>query len=327
MAPAIDSRFHMSLYVYKKWDCKSGPDEAQGMRMSISRFVDAHVHLWQLDHLAYPWLTPPFSDDGPNGNVSAIAHTYLPADYFADAAGTKVGKIVHVDAGAHPSHALDETRWLQTLADRTGFPQAIVAFAALNDPGVEHLLAAHVESRNVRGIRHILNWHADPARTYMPRNLLEDDGFARGYGLLARYGLSFDLQIYPGQMRQAYDLARRHPDIPVILNHLGMPVDADRTQWRDGMALLASLPHVAVKVSGLGFVDRGWTADSMAPLVREVIDCFGPGRVLFASDFPTDKLFNSYAYALAAYDALTRDFSVPERDAMFAGNAERIYRI
>lgn len=295
--------------------------------MPISRFVDAHIHLWDLKKLRYPWLTPPFSDDGPNGSVESIARDYGVADYLRDAAGYPVTKAVHIDAGAHPDDALVETRWLQSLADQGGFPHAIVAYAPLNDPNVEKLLAAHVESKNVRGIRHIINWHPDPRRTYTPRDLLQDDAFAQGYTKLARYRLSFDLQIYPNQMKAAYHLAKANPDVQVSLNHMGMPVDADLTQWREGLDLLASLPHVAVKISGMGFVDRKWTPESMRPLVLEIIDRFGPGRCAFASDFPTDRLFNFYSSQLDFFDAVTQDFSASERDALFAGTAERIYRL
>ena len=299
--------------------------------MAIARFVDAHVHLWKLDHLSYPWLTPPFADDGPNGSVEAIARDYGLDDYFQDAAGYNVVKMVHIDAGADARDALAETCWLQGLADSdAGFPQAIVAFAALDDPQVEALLAQHVLSKNVRGIRHIVNWHPDPKRTYTPRNLLDDADFARGYGLLGKYRLSFDLQIYPNQMTQAYDLARAHPDVPVILNHTGMPVDRDAAgiaAWKSGMKLLATLPHVATKISGLGFIDRHWTEEGMRPVVLETIEAFGIERALFASDFPTDNLFNSYSRQLDFYDGLTRDFSASEREALFAANAERIYRI
>ena len=295
--------------------------------MAIRRFVDAHVHLWQLAQLRYPWLTPPYADDGPNGSVEAIASDYTLADYFKDAIGYPVEKIVHMEAGAHPDDALSETRWLQSLADADGRPDAIVAFAALNAPDVEYLLAAHAQSRNVRGIRHILNWHADPKRTYTPANLLDDDAFARGYALLGKYNLSFDLQIYPGQMLQAAALAAKHPDVHVILNHMGMPVDSDLTEWWEGLTALAALPHVAVKISGIGFVDRQWTVESMRPLILQVIETFGPERCAFASDFPTDKLFNTYGKALDAYDAITEDFSAGERDALFAGTAVRIYRI
>ena len=294
--------------------------------MRINRFVDAHIHLWKLDGLRYPWLTPPFADDGPNGSVEAIARDYLPADYLKDASGYNVVKAVHIDAGAHPDDAVAETRWLQSLAD-SGLPTAIVAFAALNAPDVEVLLSSHVESPAVRGIRHIVNWHADPQLTYTPANLLDDPAFARGYALLAKYGLSFDLQIYPGQMAQAAALAARHPDIPMVLNHMGMPVDGDLSVWRAGMKQLATLPHVAVKISGMGFIDRQWTDAAMRPLVLETIDIFGAERCLFASDFPTDKLFNTYGRALDFYADLTRDFSDGERDDLFAANAERIYKI
>ena len=295
--------------------------------MAIKRFVDAHVHLWQLERLRYPWLTPPFVNDGPNGSVEAIARDYTLTDYLTDAVGYAVDKIVHIDAGAHPHDALAETKWLQSLADGSGKPNAIVAFAALNDPKIERLLAAHAEYANVRGIRHILNWHADPKRTYTPRNLLDDDAFAHGYALLAKYNLSFDLQIYPGQMKQATALAAQHPDIPLILNHMGMPIDADLTEWREGLIALAALPHAAVKISGMGFVDRKWTMDSVRPLVLQIIETFGPERCAFASDFPTDKLFNAYGNALDAYDEITKNFGVDERDALFVGTAERIYRI
>jgi len=109
-----------------------------------------------------------------------------------------------------------------------------------------------------------------------------------------------------------------------------MPVDRDAAgiaAWKSGMKLLATLPHVATKISGLGFIDRYWTEDAMRPLVLETIDTFGVERSLFASDFPTDKLFNTYSRQLEFYDKLTVDFSAAERDALFAANAERIYRI
>jgi predicted TIM-barrel fold metal-dependent hydrolase len=108
---------------------------------------------------------------------------------------------------------------------------------------------------------------------------------------------------------------------------MGMPVDSDLTEWREGLAALAALPHAAVKISGMGFVDRQWTMESVRPLILQAIEAFGPNACAFASDFPTDKLFNTYGKALDAYDDITKDFSDDERDALFAGTAERIYRI
>jgi predicted TIM-barrel fold metal-dependent hydrolase len=294
------------------------------------RFVDAHVHLWELERLRYPWLTPPFGDDGPNGSVARIAHDYGIDDYLADAAGWNVAGMVHVDAGAHPDDALAETRWLQSLADARGLPSAVVAFAALDDPGVDALLEAHAAHPAVRGIRHIVNWHPDPRRSYTPRDVTADPAWQAGFARLARHGLSFDLQCYPAQMPTVAALAARHDDVPVIINHLGMPVPSDPDgidTWRHGMRALAALPHVSVKISGVGFAYRPWTIAQIRPLILEAIDLFGTARAMIASDVPTDKLFGSLDAHLAAYSEITAGFSESERDALFAGNARHIYRI
>src|SRR4051812_25036187 len=94
-------------------------------------FVDAHIHLWDLSRIKYPWLAPPFSDEGPNGSVEPIAHNYLVDDYRKDASGWPVAGAVHIDSGADPAFALAETEWLEQVADAEGLPSGIVAFAPL----------------------------------------------------------------------------------------------------------------------------------------------------------------------------------------------------
>ena len=291
-------------------------------------FVDAHVHLWDLSHIRYPWLMPPFAEDGPNGSVEPIARDYGLDDYLADAGSWDVRGIVHVDAGADPADALKETDWLQAMADARGMPNAIIGFAALDDPEVEALLAAHAERRSVRGIRHIVNWHADPMRTYTPRDVTRDEAWATGFALLGKYGLSFDLQAYPSQFAGLAPLLERHPDVPVMINHAGMMVgESGREEWRAGMRALAAIPHVAVKISGIGFAFRPWTIEQMRSYVLETIELFGTDRAMFASDFPTDKLFGGFDQHLDAYNAIVADFSDDERRALFAGNANRLYRL
>jgi predicted TIM-barrel fold metal-dependent hydrolase len=289
-------------------------------------FVDAHVHLWDLKRIHYAWLTPPFSDDGPNGSVEPIAHTFLLDDYRAESANWAVAGMVHVEAGADPSHALLETAWLDEMGLSEGLPSGLVAFAALEDPDVESLLAAHVRHKAVRGIRQIVNWHHNPHRTYTPRDITEDEEWQTGFALLGKYGLSFDCQAYPGQFATLARLFARHPEIPVIVNHAGMGVD-DAAQWRTGMRLLAALPHVSVKISGLGFCFRPWNRAGVQERVRQTIDIFGPARAMFASDFPTDRLFASFDATLGTYADAIHDMSEPEMCALWGGNANRIYRL
>lgn len=293
-------------------------------------FVDAHIHLWKLDHLRYPWLTGPFDDTGPNGSVEAIARDHLARDYARDLAAWNPVAAVHVDAGAAADHALAETEWLEQQAGTAGIPTALVAFAALDDPQVGDLLAPQASHSRVRGIRHIVNWHADPARSYTPRDLTREAGWQAGYARLADHGLSFDLQCYPGQMPGMVGLIARHPQIPVIINHMGMPVLTDPdglAEWRAGMRALAAIPHVAVKLSGLGFIRRDWDEALVLPLLRETVDMFGARRCMIASDTPTDKLFAPLSRYLEAYRTFTDSFSRDEQRDLWGRNANRLYRL
>lgn len=263
--------------------------------------------------------------------MSPIAYrSYGLDDYLADTTGWNVVQTVHVECGLPPKDQLSETDWLQGLADTRGVIGGIVCGANLDDPDVEPLLEAQGSRANVRGVRQIVNWHQDPAKTYGPTDLLLSDAWRKGYALLAKHGLSFDLQLYPSQMATAAELAGAHPDIPVIVNHAGMPTDRDDAglaAWRDGLALLAQRPNVSCKISGLAMIDRAWTPDSLRPFVLRVIETFGPDRCMFASNFPVDSVCGDLATIFAGYQEITAGFSAGERAAMFHDNAMRIYRI
>lgn len=293
-------------------------------------FVDAHVHFWQLDRVAYPWLTPPFADDGPNGSVAPIARDYRPADHRDAVAAWNLAGAVHVEAGADPAAALDETGWLEEQAAAHGLPDAIVAWVALDRPGVADALAAQARHPRVRGVRQIVGSHSDARRSYTAADVTVTDAWRAGFATLAQHGLSFDLQCYPGQMPGLVPLLTANDAVPVIVNHLGMPVldDPDGiADWRRGMRALAALPHVSVKISGLGFIARDWTPDRVGPLVRETIELFGTGRCMIASDAPTDTLFAPLERYLDAYRQLTDAYSLDERRDVWGRNANRIYRI
>ena len=293
--------------------------------------VDPHHHLWDLERFSYPWLSARPLPASVAGDVAPIAKSYLLDDYLADTAKQKVVKSVHVDAGFDPAQPVEETRWLQSIADQRGFPHGIVARAELHRPDVETTLASHCRFPNVRGIRHIVNWHPDPAKTYVTKpDFLTDPAWLRGFAQLKRYNLSFDLQLYPSQMADAAALAAAHGDTTIILNHAGMPVDRDPealSLWRAGMRALGAQPNVWVKISGLGMVDWRWTEQSIRPFVLETIEIFGPDRCMFASNFPVDKLYSSFDALYDAFKSIVRDFSVGERRKLFSDTALAVYRI
>ncbi|MFD1611421.1 amidohydrolase family protein [Sphingomonas tabacisoli] len=144
------------------------------------------------------------------------------------------------------------------------------------------------------------------------------------------YGLSFDLQAYANQFAALAELIARQPDIQVIINHSGMPVDTDldgRALWSAGMKRLAALPGGAAKISGFGFVHRPPTLDLIRPYVHEVIDAFGCDRCMIASDFPTDKLFGSFDDTLGALAVSIENLTDIEKHNLWGRNANRIYRL
>ena len=293
--------------------------------------IDAHHHLWDLQNNKYPWLQERPLKLRLEGNIEPIAKDYLLKDYLEDIRNQNVVKSVHVQTGWDPADPVGETRWLQGLADQHGYPHGIVARATLDAPDVEQVLEGHLRYRNVRGIRHMINWHPDPLKTYVDRpDLVTTSAWRRGFALLHRFGLSFDLQLYPAQMADAAALAYANPETLIILNHAGMPVDRDEEGirlWQRGIRQLADAPNVVAKISGLGTVDWKWTLESIRPFVLQTIEAFGISRCMFASNFPVDKLYSDFDTLYGSFREIIASFSADERRKLFHDNAARYYRL
>ncbi len=303
----------------------SGEPPATGKGANLP-LVDAHQHFQDLQRHSYPWLCDRDGRPRLEGDIGPIRRNYFPADYTGDTAGFDIRKTVHVQNGWDPADPVGETRWLQQLSMETGRPTAIVAFADLAAPSVEGVLEAHAATPALRGIRQILNWHADPALRVAARpDLMEQAAWRRGFSLLRRHGLSFDLQ-----MDMALALARAYPDTVLALNHFGMPVDrsaAGVAAWASAMARLALAPNVVAKLSGFGLGHPRWTFADTAPLLERVLAAFGPDRVMVGTNLPVDRLFAPGRAILGAISALAAGLSEAERRAVLSGTAERVYRI
>jgi predicted TIM-barrel fold metal-dependent hydrolase len=295
--------------------------------------VDPHIHLWDLKTHHYPWLANPGTSFV--GDARDLKHDYLISDLLRDAEPIQVLKLVHVDANHDPADPVEETRWLQHVADNEGhgMPNAIVAGADLSASAdkVHEVLEGHAAFANTRGVRQILNVHAKPLYDYVGRHYMREPQWRQNFALLKKYSLSFDLQLYPSQMNEAAALAQEHPDTQFIVNHAGMFVDRSSVEgfraWRAGLRALAACPNVAVKISGLAMFDHQWNVESFRPYVLETIDGFGCDRAMFASNFPVDRLFATYEGLWNAYASIVGDLSGTEKHALFISNAERIYRI
>jgi predicted TIM-barrel fold metal-dependent hydrolase len=251
------------------------------------------------------------------------APKYMAEQFMVETRFQNVAKCIHVQAAFGIDDPVQETRWLQEQADRTGYPHGIVAHCDLKSPDVEAALERHMAYPNLRGIRDILQGDrvTDP----------EDPAWRRGYSLLARYDLvcCYDVILAPQNLGKARALAQAHPDVVLCIDHGGIPRTPDRDfdAWRRGMRDAASAENIICKISGFGEVDHAWTVESVRPWVLACIEAFGIERCVLGTNWPVDRLASSYGDILDAFDQITADFSLAERAALFSKNAERIFRI
>ncbi|HEX3803875.1 MAG TPA: amidohydrolase family protein [Solirubrobacteraceae bacterium] len=284
-------------------------------------FVDTHVHFWDLSHpdLHYAWLQPDVVHP-IIGDIDAIkSPVYSSEEFLAETAGLNVSKVVHVEADVSvDDDPVDETIWLEQAAERTGIPTAIVAHVELKAANVEEQIERHrAASPRLRGVR-----------DFSDGDYLVDSDFARGYAVLGKHGLVCDLDCIAENMPKARDLARKHPETTVVLDHAGYP--RERTSeyfalWKQGVSALAEAESAWCKISGLGMCDHNWTVDSIRPWFEHCLDAFGVERCVLATNWPIDKLFSSYEAVLDAYEQIISDLSADEQVALFSANAERLF--
>jgi predicted TIM-barrel fold metal-dependent hydrolase len=293
--------------------------------------VDPHQHFWDLARNYYPWLCDAAPIPFRYGDYSAIRRSYLPPDYLADAASVRVRKTVHVEAEWDRRDPAGETRWLEGVAQRYGLPTALVAHAKLDGEDAAEVLAAQAACPLVRGIRHKPAAAGSPAeaRRGAPGSM-DCPRWREGYALLARHGLSFDLQTPWWHLDAARDLARDFPATPIVINHTGLPSDRSTeglAAWRQALARVAEASNTALKISGLGRCGQPWTVEANGPIVRDALAIFGVARCMFASNYPVDRLAGPFATIFAGFRAIVADRPAVEQRKLFHDNAVRIYRL
>jgi predicted TIM-barrel fold metal-dependent hydrolase len=282
--------------------------------------VDAHIHLIEPDaaRLGYAFATtahPLFGGvvappDEPAWTLERLE---------AEPADPPVRARVHVQCADAAGDPVIETRFVAERAGR-GI-QALVVRAPLLDPGFEALVERHVEvSPLVRGVRDMT-----------AAGELREPSVDRALAVLEAHSLSWDahcLQVV--QLGDVLALARRHPDLVIVLTHAGLAFQrstADFEPWRRAIVALAEAPNVNCKLSGLGIGDHAWSVESWRPWVLAAVDAFGPDRCLFGSNWPVDRLFSSYQAVLDAYAEILSGLSETELDAIFGTSAARVYRL
>jgi predicted TIM-barrel fold metal-dependent hydrolase len=252
------------------------------------------------------------------GDISGMCRRFDQSIYFSEAAKWNVQKFVHVAAAA-PEKLVDETRELDAQADATGHPDALIGGLDPNedDAELERQLDEQITTARFRGIR--IMGEGDHA---IPRPAMLQ--------ALQDRGLIFELMVHPDDLARAA-AALEGWELPVVVEHTGWPRSTEPEEyelWKTGMAALAGLrENVTCKLSGLAMPMQSMAAATFAPWILHTIELFGADRCMFASNFPVDGMHGTYDDLYGTYDELTADLDEPTRDALFAGNAERVYGI
>jgi len=297
------------------------------MTIADQKIIDTHHHLWDPTTNKYDWLTAPGHE--------VFNQIYCLKNFVEDFQELNILKSVHVQAEINLSDTIYETEFLQKCSEenKKKLPNAIVGFADFLDPYVEKNLEKHMQYKNFRGIRHILNYdEKNKEISHAKLDYLNEDLWLKNFFLLEKYDLSFDLSILYYQAEDASKLINNYPNTLFIINHTLSPmnINADNiNDWLDKIKLLSSFNNVVIKLSGFGELNSNWTEASIRPLILHSIDNFGVERCMFGTNFPVDKYLSkpSYVDYWKAYINVVNGFNQDEIDKLFYLNAEKYYKI
>lgn len=316
---------------------------------------DAHHHLWTFENNRYE-IDEYHLDisEGPEGGAghNVVSSVFVECTTSYDAAHLNqmryVGETLYVEGLAEQGRARSDIS--------TQIAAAIIARADVDNPeGLQEAIIAHKQASptRFRGFRQAVGWDVDPAiansHTNPKRSLLLDPRFQRGAAILSDNDLILETVAYHEQLEELAEFARSVPELRIVLNHLGGIVGIGRfdgkrsavfRDWAMQISALSACPNVLLKLGGTGMVrigfdwhTRPWPptsddlAESLAPYYQHAINCFGPERCMFESNFPVDKISMSFHVLWNAFKKMTTTLPVADRRKLFRDTAEALYRI
>lgn len=274
--------------------------------------IDAHQHFWSYHPEQYAWISEA---------MPQLRRDFLPADLEPLLSPFELKGSIAVQA----RHSLEETDFLLDLSQAHPFMLGVVGWVDLQAPDLEKQLSAYSAQLKLCGFRHIVQDEPDE------HFLLRPD-FLRGMRLLHDYGFTYDILVYERQLPQVPHFLEQCPDQPFVLDHLGKPeIQAGISKrWRESIRAIASFPNVYCKISGL-VTEADWAAWQPAqfmPFLEEVLDAFGPDRLMIGSDWPVCLLAaTDYAQTMGAIAPFIEQLTMQDREKLFGGTAAHFYGI
>jgi L-fuconolactonase len=277
--------------------------------------IDAHHHFWDPTRAVYPWMV--------GDALDPVRRPFTPDDLATELAAQGISGTVLVQTISSE----EETREFLELAERTDFVWGVVGWVDLTSARVGDRLDAligGIGGGRLVGIRHQVHDEGDP-------EWLCRADVRRGLAAVQERGLVYDLLVRARELAGAIDTVTAFPDLQFVLDHIGKPriAEGKDLEWQKRMPALAALPNVAVKLSGMVTEAswKSWTPADLRPFVASVVDWFGPGRLLFGSDWPVCLLAASYAGVVGALEEALGTVSPDDAVRIFGLNAVSVYRL
>jgi L-fuconolactonase len=277
--------------------------------------VDAHLHLWDLEKIEYPWLK----------DIPALNRAFSLTDYNRACGDIRVEKMVFMQCECLPSLYLLEVEMVTGVSRTDPRLAGIVSWAPL-EKGEEARTEIELLKKNrlVKGIRRIIQYEPDLDFCLNP-------DFVRGVNLLAEYDLTFDICISHLHNRNIIKFLNKCLDVQMIIDHIGKPDIKGKLldPWRDEIAEISKFPNVHCKLSSLATeADHlNWTLEDIRPYVDHVINCFGFDRLVFASDWPVSSLAADIPTCVNTLESILMGCSTAELNKVFSRNALNFYHI
>ena len=270
--------------------------------------IDAHQHFWKFDPVRDAWI-----DD----TMSVIQRDFLPNDLGPLLMENGMSGCVAVQADQSET----ETKFLLDLAVKNDFIKGVVGWVDLRKDNVEERLAHYAQDQFFKGVRHIAQGESDDF-------LLRQD-VQRGIGLLAKYGLTYDILVFARQLPAAIELVKSFPQQKFVLDHLAKPhiTQGVDEEWQQNITTLGKYPNVYCKLSGMVTEtdDFKWEKLDFTPFLDVVFTAFGMDRVMYGSDWPVCLLAADYSSQLNILQKYISNFSELDQSKIMGGNAASFY--
>ena len=275
------------------------------------QIIDSHQHFWQIGKFEYEWMSV---------TDKILYRDFLPSAFEQVLTDTGVTKSVAVQA--HQS--IEEARWLLDLSDQFNFIAGVVGWVDLPSEKLPDQLDELTKHPKFKGVRHVVQDEPDDGWIVRP-SVIE------GIKTLARYGLSYDILVFPRHLANVKTLLEQCPEVNFVIDHFAKPPisSGEINHWTNDIREVAKFPNVYCKLSGLvtEASHQNWTKEDLQPYTNVVLEAFGSSRLMYGSDYPVCLLAGSYKTILETYQSLLQQLSRDEQDLILFGNAQKFYRL